>query len=621
MQLLKLIYIAIVLLTTSLAFAQPKVNAIEPPNWWVGLNYDTVQIMFYGTGLSNASITTTNKDIKIVSTLCSNSLYAFANVVLNKSCKAVTVNFNITTAQGIETVQYNLDAKPSYTPNTFGTQDLIYLIMPDRFSNGDTSNDYVTAMEPTNRAKIDGRHGGDIQGITNHLDYIKELGVTTIWLTPFQEMNDATGSYHGYGTSNFYQADARYTTGSRNNSAANNAVYKNFVQQSHNKGLKVIMDVVLNHIGDKHPWRINSPRLQNWVHEDSVKCNFEMSTLTDPYASLQDAYSMEKGWFVPSMPDLNQSNPMVTKYLTQYTLWWIAYAGLDGIRLDTAPFSEKNSLSYWAKSVRNVYPNINLVGEVWSNYNVPNVTKYWQANNNNEDGYNSHIPCIMDFPLWENTIQAFVNNDPYKIYFILGQDYIYTNPFNKIIVLDNHDMARVNTALNNNWDKYKQAHIFLATTRGIPQIYYGSEVAYNGPKGINDGYMRMDMMGGWPTDNQSIFNGNNITSKDTTYMAHQFNKNLWNWRKTNNIIHTGKLMQYTPKDGIYAYARYKNNKVILVILNFSDKQKNINVADYNIAIGYKKCTSFNVQSGNKNNVSTNLFPLEPQGYYILELEK
>jgi neopullulanase len=557
---------------TMLVAQNMQISKVEPPNWWAGMANDTVQVMVYGNNVKNAIFSINAKDAKVVNVFAQDDDYAFVSIVGINKIKPQTIT--ITAQKGSEKTKIDFPVleKDKFMPGGFSRKDVVYLIMPDRFANGNKANDNVAGMEQSNPQKVDGRHGGDLSGIIKNLPYIKNLGVTSIWLTPFQEMNDQQGSYHGYGASNFYEADARYTSGMRG-SKTNNEQYCAYVNACHQNGIKVVMDVVLNHIGGEHEWMKHYPRINNWVH-DSLICNFQMPTLTDPYATQKDKNSMEKGWFVPSMPDLNQDNPRMATYLIQNNIWWIQTAKIDAIRLDTAPFSEKNFLTKWASALHKQYPTLSLVGEVWSIIQQPNSVKYWQQSSTNKDGYNSQIPSVMDLPLWESMIQGLQNDDATKPYYCLSQDYIYDKPMDNFILLGNHDMERYYTSIGENLDKYKLGLVWLATMRGIPQLYYGDEILMTGKKGINDGLMREDMQ----FEEQ-------ISKSENKRKALTFNQLLWNWRKSNDVIADGKLMHYYPKDGVYIYKRYTNNKAVIVMLNFKNKNISIDPNDYKELFG------------------------------------
>ncbi len=595
------------------------ITKIEPQNWWTNMVNDTVQIMVYGKNLQNMQAIAESKTAKIVNVYAVDKDYAFVDVVIAKNTKPQDILINFVSKYGdIITKKYPILQNPNWKPAGFNQADLVYLIMPDRFSNGTLQNDNVPDMEQSNRSKVDGRHGGDLQGISMHLDYIKKLGATALWLTPFQEMNDSNTSYHGYGASNFYEADARYASGTKNAEANNNA-YISLTKNCHDMGLKVVMDVVLNHIGAEHDWTKHNPPISNWVH-DSSQCNFQMSVLNDPHSTTQDANTMEKGWFWKGMPDLNQNNPRLATYLIQNNIWWVNTAKLDAIRLDTAPFSDKNYLTQWATALQKEFPTLSLVGEVWSNHNTPNATSYWQKNTRNADGYNSKIPSVMDMPLWENLVNGLDKDTAIYPYFILAQDYLYEHPENNFVLVGNHDMARFYTAVGENFDKYKLGLLFIATTRGIPQLYYGDEIAMMGVKGINDGIMRKDMPGGWANDAKNIFTQNGYTTSDIEMQALTFNTKLWNWRKTNLAVQQGQLKHYYPKQNVYIAKRSYKNKTTIMIFNFSKATKILDPKEYKEVLSGFTNSKTIFSSKNTDFVINKNLQIPGYGYLIIEVE-
>jgi glycosidase len=436
--------------------------------------------------------------------------------------------------------------------------------MPDRFANGDTANDNVEGMtEQLDRSNPGGKHGGDMKGITDHLDYLKELGVTGIWLNPFLENNQQRSSYHGYSTTDFYRSDPRYGT---------NDEFRQLVSKAHDKGMKVVMDMIFNHIGSGHWWMKDLPS-RDWIHQFDTftRTNYKASTYMDPYAAERDVRIMEQGWFDVSMPDLNQNNPLVETYLTQNSLWWIAYSDLDGIRMDTYPYPEPDMMSRWAKRVIDEFPGFFIVGEVW--YDDPAHTSYWALNKKNSDGYRSNLPSLTDLPLCFATHTAFTGSaNPTegmsKLYNLLSQDFLYPEPFRNVIFLDNHDMTRFFTETGKSLDVYKMGLSFILTTRGIPQFYYGTEIVMEGDKKKGDGFLREDFPGGWEGDKKNAFTGVNLTEDEKE--AFNFTKNLLNWRKNKDVIHTGKLKHYIPEDGLYVYFRYNEKESVMVILNNND---------------------------------------------------
>jgi len=438
--------------------------------------------------------------------------------------------------------------------------------MPDRFANGDTANDNVAGMtEQLNRSNPGGRHGGDLKGIISHLDYLNSLGVTGIWLNPFLENNQHHSSYHGYSTTDYYKSDPRYGT---------NDEFKELVAEAHKRGMKVVMDMIFNHIGSFHWWMKELPS-KDWIHQFDkfTRTNYRASTYMDPYASEIDKMLMEKGWFDITMPDLNQSNPLVETYLIQTSLWWIAFSDLDGIRMDTHPYPQPDMMARWAKRVEEEFPGFFIVGEVW--YDDPALSSYWALNKVNPDGYRSNLPSLTDLPLCFATHRAFEGKlNPTdalsRLYNLLSQDFLYPEPLRNVIFLDNHDMTRFYTQTGKSLDAYKMGLSFIMTTRGIPQLYYGSEIVMEGDKSRGDGWLREDFPGGWPGDTKSVIAGTGLSEQEKE--ALEFTKRILNWRKAKEVIHTGKLKHYIPNDGLYVYFRYNCKESVMVIINLNDTE-------------------------------------------------
>ncbi|MGB8357312.1 MAG: alpha-amylase family glycosyl hydrolase, partial [Bacteroidales bacterium] len=495
-----------------------------------------------------------------------NPNYLFVNLDIGLETLPGNVKLTFTSGKKHITREYPLTARPSGPARGFNSSDVLYLLMPDRYANGDTLNDNVEGLtEQINRSNPGGRHGGDLKGITDHLDYLKDLGVTGIWLNPFLENNQPRSSYHGYSTTDFYRSDPRY---------GSNEEFRQLVSKAHEKGLKVVMDMIFNHIGSGHWWMKDLPS-QDWIHQFDkfTRTNYKATTYMDPYAAKFDISLMEKGWFDHSMPDLNQSNPLVETYLTQNSLWWIAFSDLDGIRMDTYPYPEPEMMSRWAKRVADEFPGFFIVGEVW--YDEPAFTSYWSLNKKNSNGYRSNLPSVTDFPVCFATHKAF--NGPgnptdgvTKLYTVLAQDFLYPEPLRNVIFLDNHDMTRFFTETGKSLDIYKMALSFILTTRGIPQLYYGTEIVMEGDKSKGDGFLRSDFPGGWAGDKKNVFTGTNLTPEEKE--AFDFTENLLNWRKDKEVIHTGKLKHYVPEDGLYVYFRYNDRESVMVILNNNDSK-------------------------------------------------
>ena len=544
-----------------------KIDRIEPPSWFTGMKVTTLQLMVYGKEIGSFDVITDYPGVKITTLVkTGNPNYLFVNLDISSEALPGNINLNFTRGKQKLIFNYPLLAHPSRTIKGFNTSDVIYLLMPDRFANGDPSNDNIEGMlEKANRGNPNGRHGGDLKGISDHLDYIKDLGVTGIWLNPFLENNQPAFSYHGYSITDLYRVDPRY---------GSNEEFKNLVSKAHSMGLNLVMDMIFNHVGSGH-WWMKDPPSDDWVHQFSrfTRTNYRASTYMDPYASKTDMDLMEKGWFDKTMPDLNQSNPLVETYLTQNSLWWIAFSGIDGIRMDTYPYPEKNMMSRWAKKITEEFPGFFIVGEVW--YQQEALTAYWAYDKINSDGYQSNLPSVTDFPLSLATHSAFNEPDSWtdglaRFYLILSQDFLYPDPFRNVIFLDNHDLTRFFTQTGMRLDIYKMALPFILTTRGIPQFYYGTEIAMEGDKSRGDGYLREDFPGGWSGDTKNTFTGQNLSMVEKE--AYSFTKKLLNWRKGREVIHSGKLKQFIPENNLYVYFRYNDKESVMVILNNSEKE-------------------------------------------------
>jgi glycosidase len=538
-----------------------------------------LQILVYGTDISttipaiNYEGVTINKIKKV-----ENPNYLFIYIDIDKTTQPG--KFPILFKSKKRTVvkyEYELKArnsKPSIHQG-FDASDVIYLLMPDRFSNGDLTNDSTDdTAEKADRSNPNGRHGGDLQGVINHLDYISETGFTALWLNPFLENNQDAFSYHGYAISDFYKVDPRHGT---------NELFVDLVDQAHSKNLKIIMDMIFNHCGIAH-WLIKDLPSSDWIHqhENFTRSNFRAPTVTDPYASDYDKEKMLTGWFDSNMPDLNQKNPLLATYLIQNSIWWVEYAGLDGIRVDTQPYPYKEFMADWCKAIMTEYPGFNIVGEAWLQ-KIP-ITAYFQKDNNNKDGYNSFMPSVTDFPMYNAISAAFNENEGWseglaKLYYILAQDFVYNDPSHLLIFPDNHDLNRYYENMGKDLRKYKMGLAFLLTTRGIPQIYYGTEILMDGKEHEGHGFIRKDFPGGWPNDTVNAFMASGRTAEQNE--AYDFLSNLLNWRKNNEVIQTGKLKHFLPEDGIYVMFRFTQEKAVMVILNNNENEdKELNTERY-----------------------------------------
>lgn len=591
-----------------------KIDRIEPPSWFTGMKETTVQLMVYGSEIGSFDVVTDYPGVKVVTLVkTGNPNYLFVNLDINKNALPGNINLLFTRGRQKIACSYPLLAHPSLPAKGFNTSDVIYLLMPDRFANGDPSDDNVEGMlEKSDRSNPSGRHGGDLKGISDHLDYVKDLGATGIWLNPFLENNQPSSSYHGYSITDLYRVDPRYGT---------NEEFQNLVAKAHNMGLKLVMDMIFNHIGSGHWWMKDLPST-DWIHQfkNFTRSNYRVSAYIDPYAAKTDAELSEKGWFDVTMPDLNQSNPLVEAYLTQNSLWWIAFSGIDGIRMDTYPYPDKNMMSRWAKRITDEFPGFFIVGEVW--YQQEALTAYWSYNKTNTDGYRSNLPSVTDFPLSLSTHKAFNEPDSWteglaRFYLVLAQDFLYSDPFRNVIFLDNHDLTRFFTQTGKRLDIYKMALAFILTTRGIPQLYYGTEIVMQGDQKLGDGYLREDFPGGWDGDIKNVFSGKNLNS--TEKEAYDFTKKLLNWRKGKDVIHTGKLKQYIPENNLYVYFRHNTKESVMIILNNSETASRTIRKERYLESMEEFTGATDIISGREIN-DLNSFEIGPKTAMILELK-
>lgn len=591
----RLIIAICLLLSMQTTFAQ--LERLEPPNWWADMNLTSVQLLCYGENISDYEVS--SKDITIVNVeRTENPNYLFVNVNFEGlSAGEYSFKFkkkgskSFTKAFALKERDANSKERES-----FNSSDLVYLIMPDRFANGDTSNDSMPSVtEKVNRAEQGGRHGGDLQGVINQLDYLEDLGVTALWSTPLLEDNDAKYSYHTYAQSDVYKIDPRYGT---------NEDYKRLATEMEQRDMKLIMDYVTNHWGAEH-WLIKDLPEQSWIHqfEDNkdkdfpldgyANSNYRMTTQYDPNASAIDTRYCEDGWFTSTMPDLNQSNPKTLTYLIQNAIWWIEYSGLDGFRVDTYSYNDKEGIANWTKAITDEYPNFNIVGEVWL-HNQAQIA-YWQKDSKIGalQNFNSHCPSVMDFTLHDaigvmfKEDNASWNDGMIKAYDNFVNDFLYQDIDNLMVFAENHDTGRINEIYNGSLDHYKLAMTLVATTRGTPQIYYGSEIGMRGDKGKGDGAIRQDFPGGWATDANNAFTKDGRTEEQEAY--HSFSKTLFNFRKETPALHTGELLHYLPENNVYVYFRSLEDQTVMVVLNNNPEEQTLDLSRF--AEGIKNATT------------------------------
>ncbi|MCX2573160.1 glycoside hydrolase family 13 protein [Pedobacter sandarakinus] len=566
----------LLLASVSLRIYAQKLERIEPMFWFSGMHNPKLQLLVHGENIAKSAVNLSYPGVQLVKVnKVENPNYLFLDLKLSPTVKSGSFPINFMSGgKKIFSYTYELKDRNKSANRIQGVtqKDFIYLLMPDRFSNGDKSNDVVQGLKETalNRDSMYYRHGGDIQGLINHLDYLKDLGVTTVWMTPEIENDMEKASYHGYAVTDHYKIDPRYGT---------NDLYKKYVEIAHAKGMKVIKDIVHNHIGTGH-WFFNDMPSRDWVHQwpKFTQTSYRDQTVMDTHASVADRKQMLDGWFVASMPDLNQNNPFVQNYLNQNHIWWIEYAGIDGLRLDTYPYNEPAYMADWALKLKAEFPNLSIFGETF----VAGVANqaYFTGGNTVNRGFDTHLPGITDMAVKDGIYEAINGKNGWvdginRLYDVVAHDFLYKDPTLNCIALDNHDMSRFYSIVNEDFDKYKMGMALLLTMRGIPQMYYGTEILmknFSNP----DGLVRSDFPGGWDGDKKDKFIADGRTNKEND--AFDFVKKLANYRKNSLALQNGKLMQFVPQDDLYVYFRYLPNPkgTVMVVVNNTDKEKNLN---------------------------------------------
>jgi len=549
-----------------------------PNHWWAGMKWNKVQVMVHGDAIGNAAdFKVTWPGVKLAKVhRPANNNYVFLDLVLSPNVKPGMAKIAVSGFRPISEIPFEIKSRRKGNGKQFAqgvtAADLVYLIMPDRFSNGNTANDKVPGMldQTLNRDTVFNRHGGDLQGIQNHLDYLSDLGVTALWLNPVIENDMPNRTEHGYAFTNHYAVDRRI---------GGNAAYQQLIDAAHAKGMKIIQDAVYNHVGTEHFFIKDMP-MKDWVHQWPTYTNttYKDQTLFDPYAAPSDKKKMSDGWFVPSMADLNQGNPFVANFLIQHALWTVEEFGIDGWRIDTYAYNDLDFMNRCNQALYNEYPNISIFGETWV-HGVPNQSYFCE--NNYNIPYKSNLQATTDFQLLFYGIQAALTQSfgwtdgVNKLYTTAAQDFVYKDPMRQVIFLDNHDLPRFYSVLNEDTAKYKMAFAWLLTFRGIPQMYYGNEILMAGLTSPNDGYVRKDFPGGWAGDTANKFTAAGRTAKENDIF--NYIKTLANFRKQSKALQTGKLMQFVPEDGVYVYFRYDAKQTIMCIMNQNNDAKTIDL--------------------------------------------
>lgn len=575
--------LACLVIASVCAVAQNVKPACYPTNWWTGMKWNKLQIMVQSKEIGRKDsiglMSYNGVTLKAVHKVESPN-YVFIDLEINSNAQPGTLVFYDASSKEKmkDPFYFELKARREGKGRNYAqgvtSRDLIYLIMPDRFSNGDETNDRIAGMrdQSLRRDTVFNRHGGDLKGIQNHLDYLFDMGVTTLWLNPVWENDMPNRTEHGYAFTNHYKVDPRL---------GGDKAYAELIDAAHKKGLKVIQDAVYNHVGLYHH-TVQDPPMKDWLHqwETYTNTSYKDQVLFDPYASKKDVRIMADGWFTTMMPDLNQDNPFVANFLIQHALWSIEQYGIDGWRIDTYAYNDLPFMNRCNQALVDEYPQMTMFGETWV-HGVPNQAYFCQ--NNIDVPFKSNLQAATDFQTLWGLTDAMTKDFGWtdginKLYTNLTYDFLYKDPTRNVIFLDNHDISRFYSVVDENMDKYLSSISWLLTCRGIPQLYYGDEIATPGKTSPNDGYVRLDFPGGWKGDSLNKFTIAGRTQKDQEIFQHL--ATLANFRKGSSALTTGKFMQFVPEDGVYVYFRYSQNQTVMVVMNTAKEEKKVNMARY-----------------------------------------
>lgn len=614
------IVVSTLLLLLSLGISAQKpgkntITRIDPAFWWAGMKNPNLELLVHHPEIGSAQVSLSYPGVRLAAVEpAKNKDFLYLSLVIDARVQPGT--FPISFKLGKKTFEYQYELKARKSPETASSRgvrpsDFIYLIMPDRFSNGDPTNDIVkgTNEASINRDSMYWRHGGDLQGVINKLDYLNDLGITAIWLNPVQENDQPKASYHGYAITDHYNIDSRL---------GNNALYLKLSEEAHRKGMKVVMDIVPNHIGDKH-WLFKNLPDSNWVNwwPKFTRTNYRAPLLLDPYASQKEIDLFARGWFDTHMPDLNQRDPHLAKYLTQSYIWWAEYAGVDDFRIDTYSYPDQEYMAQMAADILLEYPGMNMFGEIWE-HSVP-IQSFFATQFKNRGNFDSKLPAVLDFQIYKAINEALTK--PFNwtdgvsaIYYTLAEDLLYKHPHRNITFLDNHDLSRFYSVVGEDIRKFKMGIGFLLTMRGIPSMYYGTEVLMTGFSNP-DGWVRMDFKGGWPGDTQDKFQSSGRSAAEQD--AFSFTRTVANWRKKNTAVQNGKLMQFIPEKGVYVYFRYDANSTVMVVINTNDKKEKLGAAERFDEMLNGKRAGKDVINGNSKSLDN--LELNPWEIVIIEL--
>jgi glycosidase len=590
---------------------QPRISRIDPPFWWTGMRQDTLELLVAGGPFANATITTTSSGIRLLSSeVGGRNSCLFATLRILPEATAGEHTISVATPTGTISFPYLLRNRDTLQPGHrgFGPEDVVYLITPDRFANGDTTNDTIAGMrEHANRADPYGRHGGDIQGVINHLPYLKDLGVTALWINPLIENDNPSASYHGYAATDLYRIDPRF---------GSNTLYCTLVHEAHRIGLKVLLDHVSNHVSDHHPWAEDPPTVDwfNGSREDHLYAFHHLTRLNDPHATPGERTRVVKSWFSGGMPDLNQANPHLRRYLIQNTIWWMELSGVDGIREDTYPYCDSEYSKAWCRAILTEYPRSNIVGEVWMN--EPPSTASFQRGNLLVPNRHSALPTITDFPLYEALKAVFAHKASIGVLAdCFAMDFCYAAPESLLTFADNHDVPRLALMTGSDPRKRAMALTILLTARGIPQIYYGTELGLQG--GNDHGTIRADMPGGFPGDSRNAFSAEGRTTEQQAWF--DFVRDLLYLRHQSSALQHGRFLHFTPLDEVYVYFRISESSTIMITVNNNDAEKIISCSRFRECLPEGTTLKQRTGEGRGTAVSGELLKLDPLSATVYEV--
>ena len=572
-----------------------KVNGVYPANWWIGMKNPNLQVMLYGTNIQENTVSIQYSGVKLTKVhKPENRNYLFLDLVISSTAKPGGVKIHLKNDNGEQDALLELRNRRTGKGTAFAqgvtSKDLVYLLMPDRFSNGDPTNDRIAGMrdQTLNRDSIYHRHGGDLQGVINHLDYLKDLGVTSVWMTPVIENDMPNRTEHGYAFTNHYKIEPRF---------GGPEAYKKLSDELHKRGMKLIQDAVYNHVGLYH-FTVQDPPMKDWLHQwpSFTQTTYKDQTVFDLYAAPSETKQLQDGWFVRQMPDMNQNNPYVVNYLIQHAIWSVEEFGVDGWRIDTYVYNDLDFMNRCNKALTDEYPKLTMFGETWV-HGVLNQSYLCQ--NNFNIPFKSNLQATTDFQLLFYGIQPALNeafgwtDGVNKLYTTTAQDFVYKDPMREVIFLGNHDLARFYSVIGEDTAKYKMALAWLMTFRGIPQLYYGDEILMTGFTNP-DGNVRLDFKGGWTEDSENKFTSAGRTAKEDNIF--QYLKRFANFRKNSSAITTGKLMQYVPVNGVYVYFRYDAEQTVMCVMNTNTQSSTIDLSRFGERMhGYTK--AYDVATG------------------------